>query len=154
LLVATTDDVVKIHVHTEYPGKVMTIAQNYGHLINIDIENMRKQYEAIVDEPEEEQLEDEKDVAIITVALGTGIREMFKSIGATMVIEGGQTMNPSTEDILHAINKSNAKVSYVLPNNKNILMAAKQAQKLTDRHVIVLPSKSIPQGIGALFAYD
>src|SRR5699024_9727409 len=111
-------------------------------------------YEAIVDEPGEDQEEKEKEVAIITVALGTGIRDMFKSIGATTVIEGGQTMNPSTEDILHAFEKTNAKVSYILPNNKNILMAAKQAKELTDKHVVVLPSKSIPQGIGALFAFD
>src|SRR5699024_3099405 len=83
-----------------------------------------------------------------------GIRDMFKSIGATTVIEGGQTMNPSTEDVLQAIHKTNAKVSYILPNSKNILMAAKQAEELAEKHVVVLPSKSIPQGIGALFAFD
>lgn len=153
LLVAATDDVVKIHIHTEEPGKVMSLAQQYGELNKIDIENMRKQYDAIVEEATL-GVEAEKEVAVITVALGSGLRDLMKSIGATTIIEGGQTMNPSTEDILQAIKQTNAKLTYVLPNNKNILMAAKQAEQLAEHSVVVLPAKTIPQGIAALFAFD
>lgn len=153
LLVAATDDVVKIHIHTEEPGKVMSLAQQYGELNKIDIENMRKQYDAIVEE-QGAVIEEEKEVAVITVALGDGLKDLMESIGATTIIEGGQTMNPSTEDILQAIKQTNAKLTYVLPNNKNILMAAHQAQELAEYPVVVLPAKTIPQGIAALFAFD
>lgn len=153
LLVASTDELVKIHIHTEYPGKVMTIGQNYGDLVKIDIENMRKQHEAIVEEDEPEEMP-EQDTAIISVALGSGMKKMMLSIGATKIIEGGQTMNPSTEEILQAIASVNAKTIFVLPNNKNILLAANQAKELTDKHVIVIPAKSMPQGIAALFAFE
>src|SRR5699024_5920592 len=101
-----------------------------------------------------EAYEKDKDKAIITVAMGIGMKKMLQSIGATTIIEGGQTMNPSTEDILTAIDRTNAKETYILPNNKNIIMAANQAKKLTDKNVVVLPSKSIPQGIAALFEFD
>lgn len=151
LLVASTEKLVKIHIHTEYPGKVMTIAQEYGDLMEIDIENMRKQHEALIQEP---VIEEEKETAIIAIAMGSGVQELLKSIGATTVLAGGQTMNPSTEDIVQAIEKTNAQKVYLLPNNKNILLAAKQAQALTERQVAVIPTKSIPQGIGALFAFD
>ncbi len=154
LLVAVTDDLVKVHIHTENPGKVMEIAQQYGDLNNIDIENMRKQYEEIVKAKKTTEQMEELDVAIIAVALGSGMKKMLLSIGATCIIEGGQTMNPSTEDILQAIKQTNAKETYVLPNNKNIFMAAKQAQALSEKSVVVLPAKSIPQGIAALFAFD
>lgn len=154
LLVARTDQVVKVHIHTEQPGKVLNIAQQHGSLMSIDIENMRKQYEDIVENAEAVQDTKEKEMGIITVALGEGIREMLKSIGATTVIAGGQTMNPSTEDILQSIEDTNARTTFILPNNKNIMLAAKQAQELTEKDVIVIPSTSIPQGAAALFAYD
>lgn len=153
LLVATDEDFVKIHIHTEYPGKVMTIGQKYGDLSKIDIENMRLQYENIV---EEEQVDKqvEKVFGIVTVAMGEGLKEMFASIGATTIIEGGQTMNPSTEDLLQAVENTNATYTYIVPNNKNIVMAAEQVKSLTDKEVIIIPSRTIPQGISALFSFD
>lgn len=151
LLVAADDKFVKIHIHTEYPGKVMTIAQRFGDLVNIDIENMRKQYDEIVDEKVEEEM---KKYGIIVVAQGNGIKDMFLSIGATKVVEGGQTMNPSIEDIVTAIENENAEHIFILPNNSNIVLAAEQAVSITDKKVAVIPSKSIPQGISALFAFD
>ena len=153
LLVAADDDFVKIHIHTEYPGKVMTLGQQYGDLAKIDIENMRKQYEAIV-ENEESSFQEEKEFGIVTVTMGNGLKNMFESIGATTIIEGGQTMNPSTEDLLAAVENTNATYTYILPNNKNIIMAANQVKNLTDKEVFVIPSKSIPQGISALFSFD
>lgn len=151
LLVAADDKFVKIHIHTEYPGKVMTIAQRFGDLVNIDIENMRKQYDEIVDEKVEEEM---KKYGIIVVAQGNGIKDMFLSIGATKVVEGGQTMNPSIEDIVTAIENENAEHIFILPNNSNIVLAAEQAVSITDKKVAVIPSKSIPQGISVLFAFD
>lgn len=151
LLVAADDKFVKIHIHTEYPGKVMTIAQRFGDLVNIDIENMRKQYDEIVDEKVEEEM---KKYGIIVVAQGNGIKDMFLSIGATKVVEGGQTMNPSIEDIVTAIENENAEHIFILPNNSNIVLAAEQAVSITDKKVAVIPSKSIPQGISSLFAFD
>ena len=152
LLVAADDQFVKIHIHTEYPGKVMTMAQRYGELVNIDIENMRKQYDDIVEQNSEQ--EEEKKYGIIVVAQGSGLKDMFLSIGATKIVEGGQTMNPSIEDILSAIEKENAEHIFVLPNNSNIVLAAEQAVELTDKNVTVIPSKTIPQGISALFSFD
>lgn len=154
LLVAQTDQVVKVHIHTEQPGKVLTIAQQHGPLMNVDIENMRKQYADLVENSLVDNDTTEKETGIITVALGEGVREMFKSIGATTVIAGGQTMNPSTEDVLQSIEDTNAQTTFILPNNKNIMLAAKQAQELSEKEVIVIPSASIPQGAAALFAYD
>lgn len=154
LLVAQTDQSVKVHIHTEQPGKVLNIAQQHGSLINIDIENMRQQYGAIVGNSFADKAAPEKKTGILTVALGEGIRDMFQSIGATTVIAGGQTMNPSTEDVLQAIENTHAQTTFVLPNNKNILLAAKQAQALSEKEVIVVPSASIPQGAAALFAFD
>ena len=153
LLVAADEGFVKIHIHTEYPGNVMTIGQQYGELAKIDIENMRKQYEAIV-EKEAESKQEAKDFGIITVAMGDGMKKMFESIGATTIIEGGQTMNPSTEDLLSAVENTNAAHTYILPNNKNIIMAANQVKELTSKEVTIIPSKTIPQGISALFSFD
>lgn len=153
LLVALAEDFVKIHIHTEYPGKVMTIGQKYGDLSKIDIENIRLQYEEIV-KSEQIKKQVEKEFGIITVAMGEGLKEMFTSIGATTIIEGGQTMNPSTEDLLEAVKNTNAAYTYILPNNKNIIMAAEQVKELTDKEVIIIPSKTIPQGISALFSFD
>lgn len=153
LLVATTDDIVKVHIHSETPGEVMSIAQKYGELDRIDIENMRKQYEHIV-EQEKAEVKDPIDVGIITVAFGKGITQTFDSIGATTIIEGGQTMNPSTEDVLAAIEKTNAAHTFILPNNKNIILAANQAKEISDKSITIIPTKSIPEGISALVVYD
>ena len=152
LLVAADHDFVKIHIHTETPGEVMTLAQKYGDLTQIDIENMRKQYEAIVEEEVENK--EKQPYGIITVAQGTGLKEMFLSIGATSVIEGGQTMNPSTEDFIRAIEKVNADHIIILPNNSNIIMAAEQVKEFVDTNVTIIPTKTIPQGISALFSFD
>lgn len=156
LLVAATDNIVKVHVHTEQPGLVLSEALKYGDLAKIDIENMRKQHAAIVTEESSvtKETSEPLDAAIITIALGSGIADLLRSLGATTVIEGGQTMNPSTEDILSAIEHTNAKSIYILPNNKNIILAANQAKALTDKEIIIIPSKTIPQGMSALFAFD
>ena len=153
LLVAADEKYVKVHIHTEFPGKVMTIAQRYGELINIDIENMRKQYDEIVHDHHDEVRESSK-YGIIVVAQGSGMKEMFLSIGATKIVEGGQTMNPSTEDILRAIEHEHAEHIFVLPNNSNIVMTVQQAIELTDKSVSIIPSKTIPQGVSALFSFD
>lgn len=152
LLVASDEDFVKVHIHTEYPGKVMTIGQQFGDLAKIDIENMRKQYEAIMEE--EEDVLEKQEFGVIAVTMGDGMKKMLKSIGATTIIEGGQTMNPSTEDLLAAVERTNARCTYILPNNKNIIMAANQVKDLTTKEVIIIPSTSIPQGISALFSFD
>ena len=131
----------------------MSIAQKYGELDRIDIENMRKQYEHIV-EQENAEVKDPIDVGIITVAFGQGITQTFNSIGATTIIEGGQTMNPSTEDVLAAIEKTNAAHTFILPNNKNIVLAANQAKEISDKSITIIPTKSVPEGISALLAYD
>jgi uncharacterized protein len=152
LLVVSDDEIVKVHIHTEYPGNVLTYSQRYGSLINLKIENMREQHSAIVNEKKDE-VREESEFGIVTVAMGDGIKKLFESLGATEVIEGGQTMNPSTQDIVEAINRTNAKKVFVLPNNKNIIMAAEQAVELADREVIVIPTKTVPQGMSALLMF-
>ncbi|SEP56082.1 DAK2 domain-containing protein [Piscibacillus halophilus] len=160
LLVVSDDEVVKVHIHAEYPGEVMTIGQRYGSLINIKIENMREQHSAIIDEnkpntvkaPTQEQVRSK--MAVVTVAMGEGIKTMFESLNANVVIEGGQTMNPSTQDIVEAINEANADHVLVLPNNKNIIMAAEQAHDLVDCDVKVVPTKTVPQGMTAMLSYN
>lgn len=155
LLVAADEGVVKVHIHTEKPGDVMSLSQQYGDLMNIDIENMRKQYEAIMLEDQaKEKTYPPVDVAKIVVSSGIGINSMFESIGADFIIEGGQTMNPSTEDLLSAIKKVNAKEIYIFPNNKNIILSANQAADMVDQKVNVIPTKTIPQGIASLFVFD
>ncbi|MDY0405919.1 DAK2 domain-containing protein [Virgibacillus sp. 179-BFC.A HS] len=152
LLVAADDQIAKVHIHVEYPGNVLTIGQKYGSLINMKIENMREQHSAIVgnkaDKPKEKQ-----PYGIVAVAMGTGIKALFESLGATVVIEGGQTMNPSTQDIADAIQQANAEKVLVLPNNKNIVMAAQQAAELAEASAAVVETKTIPQGISALLAF-
>ncbi len=155
LLVAADEGLVKIHIHTEKPGEVMALSQQYGDLMNIDIENMRKQYEAIILEAAAKEKKYEPvDVAKIVVSSGSGINSMFESLGADYIIQGGQTMNPSTEDILTAIEKVNAKEVYIFPNNKNIILSANQAADNAEQTVHVIPTKTIPQGIASLFIYD
>lgn len=154
LLVAPSEKMVKVHIHTERPGEVLNLSQKYGELVKIDIENMRKQHEAIVGEQDEVLNEEERDLAIIAVAQGEGLKEMFLSMGATNIIDGGQTMNPSTEDFITTINSIHAKHIFILPNNKNILLAANQAAQMTEKNVTVIPTKTIPQGLKALFELD
>jgi uncharacterized protein len=161
LLVIADEDVVKVHIHSEQPGEVLTYGQKYGNLINMKIENMRQQHSNIVGEshtaidselpkaPKELQ-----EYGIVTVSMGSGIAELFKSIGAHAVIEGGQTMNPSTEDIVKAVKEVNAKKVFILPNNKNIIMAAQQAADVSDEEIYVIPSKTVPQGLSALLAFN
>nr|WP_255648124.1 DAK2 domain-containing protein [Pseudalkalibacillus hwajinpoensis] len=157
LLVVSDDDLVKVHMHTEYPGNIMTYAQNYGSLIKIKIENMREQHSTIVKEERPEQKEkpaERKKYGIITVSMGEGIAALFESLGANFVIPGGQTMNPSTEDIIKAIEEVYAENIIILPNNSNIVMTAQQAASVVDENVIVIPSKTVPQGISSLLGFN
>ncbi|HCU9888556.1 TPA: fatty acid kinase catalytic subunit FakA [Staphylococcus aureus] len=156
LLVINDEEIVKVHVHTEYPGKVFNYGQQYGELIKLKVENMREQHREVIRKeqhtakPKMETVE----TAIITISMGEGISEIFKSMSATHIISGGQTMNPSTEDIVKVIEQSKCKRAIILPNNKNILMASEQAASIVDAEAVVIPTKSIPQGISALFQYD
>ncbi|MDM6170064.1 fatty acid kinase catalytic subunit FakA [Staphylococcus aureus] len=156
LLVINDEEIVKVHVHTEHPGKVFNYGQQYGELIKLKVENMREQHREVIRKeqhtakPKMETVE----TAIITISMGEGISEIFKSMGATHIISGGQTMNPSTEDIVKVIEQSKCKRAIILPNNKNILMASEQAESIVDAEAVVIPTKSIPQGISALFQYD
>lgn len=156
LLVINDEEIVKVHVHTEYPGKVFNYGQQCGELIKLKVENMREQHREVIRKeqhtakPKMETVE----TAIITISMGEGISEIFKSMGATHIISGGQTMNPSTEDIVKVIEQSKCKRAIILPNNKNILMASEQAASIVDAEAVVIPTKSIPQGISALFQCD
>ncbi|PAC99730.1 DAK2 domain-containing protein [Bacillus paralicheniformis] len=161
LLVVSDENIAKVHIHAEYPGEVMTYAQKYGSLINMKIENMREQHSAILNQnkqeaaaPAEKAPAEKQPYGVVTVAMGEGIAELFESIGATKVIEGGQTMNPSTEDIVQAIKDANADTVVILPNNSNIVMAANQAADVAGQHVIVIPTKTVPQGMAALLAFN
>ncbi len=161
VVVVDDNDIIKVHVHSNEPGNVIQAALKYGQLINIKIDNMRYQHRNAGAAPEE-QNEQELTVAqptnkygFVTVCAGNGLTELFKDIGADVVVSGGQTMNPSTDDILNAIMATPAKTVFVLPNNKNIIMAAEQAVRLTkDREVRVLQTKTIPQGISAMLMFD
>ncbi|MGD6962894.1 DAK2 domain-containing protein [Fictibacillus phosphorivorans] len=160
LLVVADEDVVKVHIHTEQPGNMLTLAHRYGSLINIKIENMREQHSAIL-ESENEVIpsysqpasEKKKEYGIVTVAMGEGIEEMFTSMGAS-VIQGGQTMNPSTEDIVKAIAEVNAEKVFILPNNSNIIMASEQAASVVDEEVVIIRTKTVPQGIASILAFN
>ncbi|TVY08754.1 DAK2 domain-containing protein [Paenibacillus cremeus] len=167
LLVVADEDLVKVHIHAEYPGTVMNLAQKFGDLSRIKIENMRDQHSHILMEEAEEAKAsvsagapaapqvDRKPYGFVAVSVGEGISGIFKSLGVDQVLFGGQTMNPSTEDIVKAIAEVNAKTVFVLPNNSNIILAAQQAVELVeDKQVIVIPSKSIPQGIAAVIAFQ
>lgn len=154
LLVVSDEEVVKVHVHVEYPGTAMTIGQRYGSLINMKIENMREQHTAIVGKKEKRAASDKAEYGIITVAAGDGLKKLFESLGTSVVIQGGQTMNPSTQDIANAIEEAHAKNLIILPNNKNIIMAAEQAAELSEDNVVVVPTKTIPQGMSAMLAFQ
>ncbi|WP_077211485.1 DAK2 domain-containing protein [Bacillus dakarensis] len=158
LLVIADENVVKVHIHSEQPGAVLTYGQQYGSLINMKIENMREQHSNIVGSPvaapPAKKKKEKLEYGIVTVSMGSGIAELFRSIGANAVIEGGQTMNPSTEDIVKAIKEINAKRVLILPNNKNIIMAAEQAAEVCEEDVVVVPTKTVPQGMAALLAFN
>ncbi len=172
IVVVADDDVVKVHVHTNDPGLAIQKALKYGALSNLKIDNMRlehqeklfkmSQNEAAVSEAQIQHLEEQnsdndgprKDVGFIVVSVGDGINEILKALGVDYIIEGGQTMNPSTEDMLNAIEKVNAENIFILPNNKNIILAANQAKTLVeDKNIIVIPTKTVPQGITAVINY-
>ena len=163
IVVVSDDDIVKVHVHTNDPGLAIQKGLKYGSLTSMKIDNMREEHnEKILKEMEKEQNEKElaaanaprKPYGFISVSVGSGINEIFTGLGVDYIIEGGQTMNPSTEDILDAISKVNADVIYVLPNNGNIILAANQAAALTeDKKIVVVPTKTIPQGITAVISF-
>lgn len=157
------DDIVKIHVHTNDPGLAIQKALTYGQLSRMKIDNMREEHQErlikdaeklAAQQAEAKKAEPRKEVGFIAVSIGEGMNEIFRELGADYIIEGGQTMNPSTEDMLNAINQVNAEHIFILPNNKNIILAANQAQTLTeDKDIIVVPSKTVPQGITAIINY-
>ncbi len=158
LLVISDEEVAKIHIHSETPGDVLTYGQQYGDLIKIKIENMREQHTEIVGEGYVKDGPTKKvevhPYAVVTVAMGAGVSELLKSLGASAVIEGGQTMNPSTEDIVKAIEAVGAERVLILPNNKNIIMAAEQAAEVLGIEAAVVPTKTIPQGMAAILAFN
>ena len=155
IVCVTDDDVVKVHVHTNDPGLAIQKALKYGALSNIKIDNMRMEHqEKLFKETQAQKAEPPKDYGFIAVSAGDGLGEIFKSLGVDYIIEGGQTMNPSTADILSAVDKVNAKTIFILPNNKNIILAANQAAELTtDKDLLVIPSRTIPQGITAIINF-
>lgn len=160
VVVVDDDSIIKVHVHTEHPGKALEEGILYGSLINLKIENMKEQHKGAAAKAEMQKkqklapAEPVKDFGFVSVTSGAGLEDLFKDLGVDVIVRGVQTMNPSTEDILEAINATPARNIFVLPNNKNIIMAAEQAVKLTDRNVIVLQTRTIPQGITAMLAFD
>lgn len=159
LLVVSDDEIVKVHVHTETPGEVMNYGQKFGSLVKIKVDNMRLQHDDILDGKGSNQTEsapavERTNLAIIAVAAGEGIENLFKDMGVKSIISGGQTMNPSTNDILDAINKANADNVIILPNNKNIIMAANQAVEVSEIPAAVVETKYISQGLTAMLGYN
>ncbi|MGH2076798.1 DAK2 domain-containing protein [Aerococcus urinaeequi] len=159
LLVVSDDEIVKVHVHTETPGEVMNYGQKFGSLVKIKVDNMRLQHDDILDGKGSNQAEsapavERTNLAIIAVAAGEGIENLFKDMGVKSIISGGQTMNPSTNDILDAINKANADNVIILPNNKNIIMAANQAVEVSEIPAAVVETKYISQGLTAMLGYN
>ena len=158
LAVVGDEGVIKVHVHTNEPGNVLQEALKYGQLLTIKIENMRMQHENILEgvaeNAEYEEPVEEKEFAFISTSMGDGLASIFKDFGVDHVIEGGQTMNPSTEDFMKAIDKIHAKNIFILPNNSNIIMAANQAKELSDKNIIVIPTKNIPQAVSALVGFN
>ena len=157
LVLVDDDEIIKVHVHTNDPGKVLHEAMDYGSFITVKIENMRLQHtEKVMSEAEKAPkiAAPEKTFGVVSVCAGDGLADVFMNLGADGIISGGQTMNPSTQDILEAVNKVPAETVYVLPNNKNIIMAAEQVDALTPKHVVVIPSKTVPQGITAMLSFN
>ncbi|MEK5079602.1 DAK2 domain-containing protein [Solibacillus sp. FSL W7-1436] len=157
LLVISDDEIAKVHIHSETPGAVLAAGQKYGSLIKIKVDNMREQHSAIVNDAPQAPAKQQKTkvpYAIVTIAMGEGVSNLLRSIGASYVIEGGQTMNPSTEDIVKAVKEIGAERVLILPNNKNIIMAAEQAAELLEIEAAVVPTKTIPQGMAAILAFN
>ena len=160
LLVVNDEEIVKVHVHTEHPGKVIAWGQEFGDLAKVKVDNMRLQQETIIeqDQDAEDNVEvanqQPKETAVIAIASGDGLTKLFESMGVSEVLSGGQTMNPSTEDIANMINSSNAKNVIILPNNKNIFLAAEQAAEVVDIPTKIVHSKTVSQGITALLGYN
>ncbi|AJK89025.1 DAK2 domain-containing protein [Lysinibacillus fusiformis] len=158
LLVISDEEIAKVHIHSEQPGSVLSIGQKYGSLMKIKVDNMREQHSAIVGEehkaPTTTKKLEKHPYAIVTIAMGEGVAGLLRSIGASYVIEGGQTMNPSTEDIVKAVQEIGAEKVLILPNNKNIVMAAEQAVELLEIEAAVVPTKTIPQGMAAILAFN
>ncbi|RHO85759.1 DAK2 domain-containing protein [Ruminococcus sp. AF41-9] len=164
IVLVADDEIVKVHVHTNHPGQAIEKALTFGALSRMKIDNMREEHqeklikdaEKLAKEQEEKEAaaQPSKEVGFISVSVGNGMTEIFKELGVDYLIEGGQTMNPSTEDMLNAIARVNAKTIYIFPNNKNIILAANQARDLTeDKEIVVVPTKTIPQGITAMISY-
>lgn len=155
MLVIEEDDIIKVHIHTNNPGYILEQAVKLGQLINIKIENMRQQHSSLIEQgsPVSAAKEPMKELAVISVSAGDGIAQVFEELGVAHVIRGGQTMNPSTDDILSAIEQVNAKNVIVLPNNKNIILASEQAKELAEVNVAVIPTKTVPQGITAMISF-
>lgn len=164
MLVIDDEDIVKVHIHTNHPGFVMEEALKLGQLINIKVDNMKYQHSENIRSAEEEKAESDSETAqepvelkkygVVAVSAGDGLTEVFKSVNVDKVVQGGQTMNPSTQDLLDAANSVHAEIIYILPNNKNIILAAEQVNDICDKKVIVIPTKNIPQGISAMLAFD
>ena len=157
LVLVDDDEIIKVHVHTNDPGKALHEAMDYGSFVTVKIENMRLQHtEKVMSEKElaPKIAEPEKPFGVVSVCAGDGLASVFTDLGVDGIISGGQTMNPSTQDILEAVNKVPAETVFVLPNNKNIIMAAEQVDALTPKHVVVIPSKTVPQGITAMLSFN
>ncbi|MBU7455158.1 DAK2 domain-containing protein [Leuconostoc fallax] len=162
LLVINDDEIVKVHVHTENPGEVLSWGTHYGSLVKVKVDNMRDQQQAVIDAQRAEEAKKSRlqmtapvsDTAVITIAAGDGVAALFKSLGVHTVISGGQTMNPSTADIVTAIEKSGAKKAIIVPNNSNIFMAAEQAKEISETPVVVVKTRTIQQGLTAMLGYN
>lgn len=162
IVVVADDEIIKVHVHTNHPGQAIERALTYGALSRMKIDNMREEHqeklikdaEKLAKEQEEKEKLPPKEAGFIAVSAGEGLTEIFRELGVDYLIEGGQTMNPSTEDMLNAISKVNAETVYIFPNNKNIILAANQARDLTeDKKIVVVPTKTVPQGITAMISF-
>ncbi len=157
LVLVDDEEIIKVHVHTNDPGKALHEAIEYGSFVTVKIENMRLQHtEKVMTEKElaPQIAEPEKTFGVVSVCAGEGLADVFTNLGVDGIISGGQTMNPSTQDILEAVNKVPAETVFVLPNNKNIIMAAEQVDALTPKHVVVIPSKTVPQGVTAMLSFN
>ena len=164
IVVVADEDIIKVHVHTNHPGKAIEKGLTYGELTSMKIDNMREEHrerlnltqaEAQVEEQPMKAEEPKKDYGFVAVSIGQGMNDIFRELGVDYLIEGGQTMNPSTEDMLNAIEQVNAETVFILPNNKNIILAATQAQSLVeDKNVVIIPTTTVPQGISAIIGFD
>ena len=157
LVLVDDEEIIKVHVHTNDPGKALHEAMDYGSFVTVKIENMRLQHtEKVMTENEKAPkiAAPEKPFGVVSVCAGEGLADVFLNLGVDQIISGGQTMNPSTQDILEAVNKVPAETVFVLPNNKNIIMAAEQVNELTEKNVVVIPSKTVPQGITAMLSFN